>query len=90
MKKLLLMAAGALLIAATAQADCGKCGADAVKDKAACSMQAGQDKAACEMKKCEGAKDQACAMKSKKCGPDCKKPCCAEKKGFFQKLKFWK
>ncbi len=107
MKKILLLITGALLIAATAQANCGTCDAAGAKDKAACAVKKGEcakdkaacavkqgecakDKAACAVKQGECSKDEACAMKAKKCGADCNKPCCAEKKGFFQKLKFWK
>ncbi len=68
MKKWLCLIIGLLVLAATVEAGCGGCGADAAKakDKAACELKAGQNKA-------------ACAMKKGKCGADCKKPCCAAK-----------
>jgi IS5 family transposase len=61
MNKWYLMIAGSMLIAATAQADCGACeGAEKAKGKAACEMKKGADKAECAAEKA------ACEMKAKK------------------------
>jgi len=85
MKKLVLLIAGVLVVSGTALADCGSCGADAEKaqKKATCEMKATQDKAACAMKSAEDkaacTKDNAACEMKKKCGADCKKPCCAAK-----------
>lgn len=97
MKKWYCLIIGLMVIAATVEAGCGSCGADAKKAK---------EKAACSLEKAEG--EAACALKKTECVADCKKPCCAakdkcdkakdkcdsackgEKKGILKKLMFWK
>lgn len=95
MKKWLLLIAGAMLITATAQADCGACeGAEKAKGKAACEMKKGADKAecakeaaACKMeegkKKAECAKDGACKMEK-----ECKDEACEQAQS--KRKKWWK
>lgn len=95
MKKWLLMIAGAMLITATAQADCGACeGAEKAKGKAACEMKKGadqaecaKDKAECTMKagkdKAECAKDEACKIEK-----ECKDK--ASEQAQQNRKKWWK
>ena len=78
MKKYLLMILGMLLIAATVEAGCGSCPGD---KKAAAKAKA----SVCDIKgtcKADVVKDKVeSEIKAvKKCGPNCKKPCCAAKK----------
>ncbi len=60
MNKWLLLVAGTLFLAATVQADCGKC--ESAKDAAQgaeCKMKAAKDKAACTAEKAESCKKEA-------------------------------
>ena len=79
MKKLTGIILGMLIFSGTAMADCGACDAPkAAQKKAACKMEAAQSKSTCEMKAAKS--KAACELKvAKKCGPNCKKPCCAAK-----------
>ena len=96
MKKLVLLIAGLMIFAMSAQAGCGTCAAP--KECASETVECAKSKAECAKSKAECGKDKAeCAKSKAECGKDkaecekgCKKPCCDKGKGSEKGKKWWK